>query len=144
MFTLRSQMSALVYEVEPTVDYPDTDVNDAAFVRARTMIGGRTTVEEFLACGMYHSSVGFGFMNVIDGTTVMSKVEVPLPVFLVSKVNVVDGTSADRFLVKVETNAERILGSYKPMEHDACMATNVPNGSRLIRVFEQMGVPCAP
>jgi hypothetical protein len=54
-------MSVLDYEVEPSVDCLDTNVNDVAFVRATDMIRGHDTVEEFLACGMYLLSVSFGF-----------------------------------------------------------------------------------
>jgi hypothetical protein len=48
-------MSVIDYEVEPSVDCPDTNVNDVAFIRATTMIGGPVAVEEFLACRMYPS-----------------------------------------------------------------------------------------
>jgi hypothetical protein len=40
------------------------------------MIGGRDTIEEFLACGIYPLSIGFDFGEVSNGTTVMSKVVV--------------------------------------------------------------------
>jgi hypothetical protein len=82
MFALQSWMSALDNEVEPLVGCMDTNINDVAFIRATTMMGGGCDIiEEFLTCGMYPFSAGFGFMNVTDGTTAMSKVEVPLPVF---------------------------------------------------------------
>jgi hypothetical protein len=42
-------MSALDYLMEPAVTCPDTDANDAAFVRAASMIEGRNAVKEFLA-----------------------------------------------------------------------------------------------
>jgi hypothetical protein len=103
VFALRSQMSVLDYEVEPAVHCLDNDVNDATFVWTTTMIRGHDVVEEFLECGMYPLSVGFGFTNVIDDTTVMSKVEVPLLVFLVEPVSM-EGT--DRFLARVEMDAE--------------------------------------
>jgi hypothetical protein len=75
------RMSALDYEVEPSVDCPDTDFNDVAFIRATTMIGGHDVVKEFLAGRMYPLSVGFDFKNLSNGTTAMSKVVVPLPIF---------------------------------------------------------------
>jgi hypothetical protein len=84
---------------------------------------------------MYLFSVGFGFKNVTDGTTVMSKVLVPLPVSV---------ENAHHFVVKVETDAEWILGSYGPKEHDVCITTKLSNGGHLNRVFEQVGVANAP
>jgi hypothetical protein len=102
-------MSALDYEVEPSVDCPNTNVNDADFVRAT--IGGRDAIEEFLACGMYPLSVAISFENMSDGTTTMSKVVVPLPIFPMGPVS---ATTANRFLAKVETNAEQFLGSHGP------------------------------
>jgi hypothetical protein len=56
----------------------------------------------------------------------------------------VSAEDAGRFLAKVETNVERILGSYGPKEHDALMTAKLPNGGRLNWVFEKMGVPYAP
>jgi hypothetical protein len=56
----------------------------------------------------------------------------------------VSAEDAGRFLAKVETNVEMILGSYGPKEHDALMTAKLPNGGRLNWVFEQMGVPYAP
>jgi hypothetical protein len=53
-------MSALDYLMEPSVNCSDTDAGDAAFVQGTRMIGGRDTVEEYLACGMYPLSVHFG------------------------------------------------------------------------------------
>jgi hypothetical protein len=121
-------MSALDYEVEPSVDCPDTDANDVAFIRATTMIGCRVAVEEILACEMYPLSAGFSFKNVSEGTTAMSKVVVPLPIFPMEPVSM---NTANCFLVKVETDAERILGSYRPKEHDACMVAKLPNSGHL-------------
>jgi hypothetical protein len=48
------------------------------------------------------------------------------------------------FLVKVEIDVEKILGSYRAKEHDACEMVKLSNGSCLNRVFEHMGVPYAP
>jgi hypothetical protein len=81
VFALRSYMSVLGYQVEPLVYIPDTNSNDVAFVQAVKMIRGHDVVEEFLACGLYPLSASFSFDEVSDGTTAMSKVVVPLPVF---------------------------------------------------------------
>jgi hypothetical protein len=45
-------MSVLDYVVEPEVDCPYDDVNDVAFVREPSTIGGRDTIEEFVVCKM--------------------------------------------------------------------------------------------
>jgi hypothetical protein len=76
-------MSALNYVVEPEVDCSDDDLNDAAFVRAASTIGGRDVVEEFVACKMYLLASSFSFKGVTLDMTLVSKVRTPLPVFLV-------------------------------------------------------------
>jgi hypothetical protein len=96
-------MRVLDYEVEPLVDCLDTDVNDVAFIWATTMIEGYDVVKEFLACGMYPLSVIFSFKNVTEGTTVMSKVVVHLPVFPMEPVST---ENAHRCLAKVEMDAK--------------------------------------
>jgi hypothetical protein len=97
----------------------DTDSNDATFVRATMMIGGHDIVEEFLACRLYplSSGFGFGFREVSDDTTAMSEVEM---------------------------DAERVVESYGRKENEAYILVMLPNGGRLNRVFEQMGVAYAP
>jgi hypothetical protein len=87
---------------------------------------------------VYPLSAGFGFKNVATGTTVVSKVETPLPVFPMEAVST---EVVDRFLATVETNAEKILGSYGPREHEACMIAKLLNNGCLNWVFEQMGGP---
>jgi hypothetical protein len=76
---LHMWMSELDYAIEPEVECLDNDPNDATFVRATATIGGRDTVEEYMACKMYLLAAGFGFESVPLGTTLMSKVETPLP-----------------------------------------------------------------
>jgi hypothetical protein len=105
------------------------------------IIEGHDDVEEFLACGMYPLASDFGFRNVTVGMIAMSKVKAPLPLFVME---VVSAEDAGCFLVKVETDIERILGNYGLKEHDVLMTVKLSNGGRLNRVFEQMGVPYAP
>jgi hypothetical protein len=81
IFTLHSRMTVLDYQVEPQMNCPNTNTNDAACIWVSTMIGGCDIVEEFLACGLYPLSIDFGFGEVSNGTTVMSKVVLSLPVF---------------------------------------------------------------
>jgi hypothetical protein len=133
-------MSVLDYTMEVEVDCLDTDVCDTTFIRATTMIGGRDAVDEFLACGMYPLSSGFGFKDVAIATTAGSKVETTILIF---PVEAIPTESTNRFLVKVETDAEKILGRYGPREHDACVLAMLPNSGHLNRVLEQMGVPYA-
>jgi hypothetical protein len=40
------------------------------------------------------------------------------------------------FLVEVETEAEKILGSFRPREYGDVVVENIPNGGRVNRVFE--------
>jgi hypothetical protein len=95
-------------------------VNDAAFIPAIVMIRVCDVVEEFLACGMYPLSngFGFGFREVCDGKTSMSKVVMPLPKFPVARI---EGEDDSQFTANVELDAKKIVGSYGPKEHDACI-----------------------
>jgi hypothetical protein len=81
IFTLHSRMTVLDYQVEPQMNCPNTNTNDAVCIWVSIMIGGCDIVEEFLACGLYPLSIDFGFGEVSNGTTVMSKVVLSLPVF---------------------------------------------------------------
>jgi hypothetical protein len=67
-------MSVLDYTVEPEVECLDDDLNDVAFVRAITTIGGRDAVEEFVACKMFPLASGFGFKDVTIGMTPVLKI----------------------------------------------------------------------
>jgi hypothetical protein len=71
-------------------------------------------VEEYLAYDQYRLSIKFAL--------IMSEDE-----------------SEAQFLVKVELEAENVVGSYSRAEHDACIKS-LPNGSCLNRVFEMAGI----
>jgi hypothetical protein len=76
-------------------------------------------------------AAGSSFKNVPVETTLVSKVEICLPLFAVGTIA---AEHIDRFLVKVETDDEKVLGSFGPREYDALAVANIPN--RLDRVFE--------
>jgi hypothetical protein len=84
---------------------------------------------------------GFSFKDMPVGTTPVSKVWTPLPLFPIELVSTED---ISRVLVEVETEVERFLGSFGPRDCDAVMAVKLPNGGHLNRVFEQKGVAYAP
>jgi hypothetical protein len=100
VYALHSRMSELDYAVEPEVECRNDDPNNAAFVRATATIVGRDAVEEYAACKMYLLAGGFGFDSVLLGTTPVSKVDTPLPLFAVG--NVV-AEHVDRLLAEIET-----------------------------------------
>jgi hypothetical protein len=127
--------------MEPKVECPDSDVNDTAFVQETSTIGGLDALEKFFACGIYPLASSFGFRDVALSTTALSNVEMSIPVFPVEAISMED---ANHFLAKIEMNAEMVLGSYGPREHDACAMAKLPNGVRLNQIFEQMRVPYAP
>jgi hypothetical protein len=77
---------------------------------------------------MYSLAIGFGFESVPLGTTPVSKVETPLPLFVVGTVA---AGHADQVLAKIETEAERVLGSFGPREYDALRMANIPNSGHL-------------
>jgi hypothetical protein len=55
-----------------------------------------------------------------------------LPLFAVGTIAAEHG---DHFLAEVETEAERVLGSFGPREYDALMVEKTPNGGRLNHIF---------
>jgi hypothetical protein len=138
---LHSWMSALDYMIEPEVECLDDDLNDISFIRVTITIGDRDTIEEFVACKMFPLACGFSFKDVTVGMTPVSKIQTLLPLFPVEPVSAED---AAHVLVEVETEAERFLWSFGLREYDALMTAKLPNGGRLNRVFEKMGVAYAP
>jgi hypothetical protein len=83
-------------------------------------------------------ATSFGFESEPLGTTPVPKVETPLPLFAMGTIV---AEHVDRFLVEVETEAERVLGSFKPREYVALILANILNGGRLNRILAQMWVP---
>jgi hypothetical protein len=53
VYALHSIMSALDYTTEPSVDCPDANAGDAAFIRTTGLIGGCDAIKEYLACDMH-------------------------------------------------------------------------------------------
>jgi hypothetical protein len=70
----------------------------------------------------------------------VSKVVVPLPEFPLGRF---EGESNDHFLVRVELDAENVVGSYSCVEHDVCIQ-GLLNRGHLNRVFEKSGVAYGP
>jgi hypothetical protein len=134
-------MGELDYAVEPEVECSDNDSNDAAFVRATATIGGRDAVEEYTACKIFPLAANFRFESMPLGTTPVSRVETPLLMFAMGTIA---AEYADHFLAEVETETEKVLGSFGPREYDALRWVNIPNGGRLNRDFKQMGVLYSP
>jgi hypothetical protein len=136
-----TRMSKLDYAIEPEVEHLDDDPNDAVFIQATATIGGCDAVKEYVVCKMYPLSIGFSFESVALGTTPVSKVETPLPLFIVGNVAIEYATSV---LAEVETEAKKVLGSFRPKQYDALYKVNIPNSGCLNRVLRQMGVRYAP
>jgi hypothetical protein len=118
----------LDYAVEPKLECPDNDPNDDVIIRATATIEGYDAVKEYITCKMYLLAAGFGFHSVALDMTPMLKVEIPLPLFAVENIAT---EHANRVLVEIETEAERVLGSFGLKEYDALGAANILNGSRL-------------
>jgi hypothetical protein len=90
-----------------------------------------------VACKMFPLASGFGFRDVTIGTTRVSKIWTPLPLFPVEPVPT---WGAAHVLVEVETEVERFLGSFRPREHDALVTAKLPNGGSVNHVLENMGL----
>jgi hypothetical protein len=79
-------MGELDYVVDPEVECLDNDPNDTTFVRATVIIEGRDAIEEYTACKIFPLAASFGFGSVPLGTTPVSRVETPLPLFAVGTI----------------------------------------------------------
>jgi len=135
-YTLQSYMNNLKFVANPPHGCAEDDRNDAVFVTATKTIGGRDAVEEYLTCDVQPLSQGWELGEAPLALTLKSKVEVPLPKFkprgLSKKSNAV-------FVRLITVLAEKILGKYTWTEHCTCI-DQIPNGGRLNRVFEELGV----
>jgi hypothetical protein len=133
-------MHALDYTVEKEVECPEDDANDTTFIWATATIGGWDAIEEFVACKMYPLASSFGFSGVSVSTTPVSKIQTLLPLFPIETVFV---ENSHRVLAEVEIEAERILGSFSPKEHDALEMEKLLNGGRLNHDFSRWGDLCS-
>jgi hypothetical protein len=107
----------------------------------RLLLSGVVMLSKSVACRVYPLAVGFNFESVPLGITPMLKVETPLPQFVVGTIA---AEHTDHFWAEVETETDRVLGSFGPRIYDALMAVNIPNDGDIYRVFEQMGVSYFP
>jgi hypothetical protein len=141
VYALHSWMGELDYAIESKVECPDSDPNDAAFVRVTITIRGHDAIVEYMMCKIFSLPTGFGFESVPLGTTLISKVETPLPLFIVGTIA---AEHANHFLAKVNMETKKVLGSFGPREYDALRVANIPNGGCLNRIFEQIGISYFP
>jgi hypothetical protein len=131
VYALHSSLTALDVSTDPLFQCADDDSGDVAFVQAMGLIGGRDTVKEYLACGLFPLSAWFSFGKIIDGEMPVSKVALPLPEFLLAKLQ---GETNDHFQERVDLDAENDVGGYIRAEHDACILS-LPNGGQFNWVF---------
>jgi hypothetical protein len=106
-------MSTLDFVTEPLITCPDTDANDVAFVGATSIIKGRNAVEEFLACSMHPLSAHFGFEEIAYRDP-MFEAGGSIP-----RLPCCQGRreSDTQLLVKVELEADNIMGRYSHAAH---------------------------
>jgi hypothetical protein len=138
IYALHSWMGKLDYAIEPEVECPDNDPNDVASVRVTVTIGVRHAVEEYIECKIFPLAASFVFESMPLGTTPISKVENPLPLFAVGTIA---AEHIDHFLAEVKMETEKVLGRFRPRQYDALKVVNILNGSRMNCVPEQLGVP---
>jgi hypothetical protein len=81
-----------------------------------------------VACKTYPLEVETALRLFAVGTIAVSKVETALRLFAVGTIA---AEHANRVLAKIETKAERVMGSFGPREYGALMAANIPNGAHL-------------
>jgi hypothetical protein len=130
----------LDFAIELPFECAEDDVGDVAFIKATCSVGGWDTIEEYMACGLFSLSTSYGFEEIEDRGTPVSKINLPMSEFPSARL---PGEMNDHFRPRVELAAENVVLSYVREEHDVCI-TAVPNEGRLNRVFEQAGVPYGP
>jgi hypothetical protein len=144
VYALYDCMTDLSFVTDPPFDFPDGagggGVSDAAFIKATRTIGGRDTVEEYMACGLLLQSMSFELGEVADGEMPVSKLPVQMLDFLVTgppeKTN-------GQFRARVELATANVIGRYTRREHKACIEA-LPNQGRVNRGFKHVGVPYRP
>jgi hypothetical protein len=129
-----------VFSTETPFDCLDNNLSDDTFVRASKSIRGRDVVEDFVACGVWLLASSVSFDQVSVSVTLMSKLKVPLPMFVAA---LKDGEDDTKFLARVELEAKVIVGSYTRPENDACIV-GLQNNGHLNHVFELAGVAYGP
>jgi hypothetical protein len=77
---------------------------------------------------MYSMAAGFDFDSVTLGTTLVSKVETLLLLFVVENITT---KHANHVLAEIEMEAERVLESFRPKEYDALRTGNISSGGCL-------------
>jgi hypothetical protein len=125
-------MTRLDFVTEPSFQCLDDEAGDVAFIKVTRAIGGRDTIEEYLACGFFALSVSFKMGKISEGETPVSKLAVPLLKFPVARR---PEEMNDGFRVRVELVATNIVGRYARKEHKVCVET-VLNGGWVNIVFE--------
>jgi hypothetical protein len=78
-------MTELDFVTELPFECPDDDVGDVAFIKATRTIGGRNTMEEYMACGLLPLSVSFSLGEVANEETPMSKLAAPMLDFPIAR-----------------------------------------------------------
>jgi hypothetical protein len=116
-----------VFSTEPTFYCLDNNLSDDTFVWASKSIRGWDVVEDFVACGVWPLASSVSFDQVSVSVTLMSKLKVPLPMFVAA---LKDGEDDTKFLARVELEAKVIVG--------------LQNNGHLNRVFELAGVAYGP
>jgi hypothetical protein len=132
-YPLSCTMIPLNYSTEVTFECGPADANVAAFTEVASTIGGRNTVEEFLACGLWPLSEKFGF-KVEPKETPLSKVVVLMP--QVTPIIGVQELGAT-FKTRIAKAASLLVGNYNISEHNAYKGLR---HGRLNRVFELASV----
>jgi hypothetical protein len=67
VWALHTYMTELNFMTDPPFDYPDDEVNDAAFIKATRTISGRNAVEEYMAYGLFRYQQASGWVKLSTG-----------------------------------------------------------------------------
>jgi hypothetical protein len=122
-------MTPLDFTMEHSFECAGDDSGDVAFIHVASLIDGSDALDdEYLAYGIIPISANFGFAEIVDGETPVSKVVVPLPELPLARF---EGESNNHCLARVQLDMKNLVGSYGHAEHDACIQALPNRGHRV-------------
>jgi hypothetical protein len=86
------------------------------FDLASTIVGGHDLIEEFVAANIWPISHGWAPQRNRDFQRQLATQEVPLPLF---GLHLIDGQSAEDFMIEVEKKVNDMIGEYTMNEYKA-------------------------
>jgi hypothetical protein len=107
---------------------------ESAFHLARTILGGRDIIEEFVAARIWQISSGWAPIKIVYFNVNWAAKEVPFPKF---GIKLRENQSVDAFMIEIEKRVNLMIGEYTMNEYKAYKAL-VKHKKRINRVFTEV------